>query len=389
MISFDNTAIAFESKSDDELNKAYYLFKLIGNNNLVRFSRPFAGIAMKIGFPFKTIVKKTIFSHFCGGESIADCEHTIKHLAQYKVKTILDYSVEGKETEADFDRNTAEIIATQTRSAKDDSIPFSVFKITGIARFALLEKISAGETLHHDEAVEFDQVKKRVIKICEQAKLTKKRIMMDAEESWIQPVLDDLSLEMMRIYNKTYPLFYNTYQMYRHDRLKHLKELFALAQNENFHIGVKLVRGAYMEKERKRALAMSYRSPIQLDKASSDKDYNEALEFIAQHIDKIGVCVGTHNEFSSAYFTELMQKHHIAKDHPNAFFSQLLGMSDHISFNLAHNGYNIAKYVPYGPVQDVLPYLIRRAEENTSVAGQTSRELNLLNIEKNRRKMLK
>ncbi|MFN4122201.1 MAG: proline dehydrogenase family protein [Flavobacteriales bacterium] len=386
MISFENTAIAFESKTDEALNKAYYLFRLLGNNNLVRFSKPFAGVAMKIGFPFRMIVRHTIFDHFCGGESIDDCENTIQHLYKYGVKTILDYSVEGKETEQDFDRNLQEILATQVRASKDQLVPFNVFKITGIARFSLLEKLSTGQKLSPEEQKEYDRVKNRVIQICERSKLLKLRVMMDAEESWIQPILDELSLEMMKTYNHQYPLFYNTFQMYRHDRLKVLESLIVQAQKEGFQIGVKLVRGAYMEKERKRAADLGYPSPIQPDKESSDRDYNKALELIMEHIDRVGVCAGTHNEYSSAYLTELMSRKNVAKNHPNIYFSQLLGMSDHISFNLAHEGYNVAKYVPYGPVQDVLPYLIRRADENTSVAGQSSRELNLIKLERQRRR---
>jgi proline dehydrogenase len=389
MISFDNTKIAFESKSDEALKKAYYLFKLLGNNNLVRFSKPFAGIAMKIGFPFRTIVRKTIFEHFCGGESIADCEKNIQELKKYHVKTILDYSVEGKETESDFDANVKEIIATQERASKDDLIPFNVFKITGIARFALLEKLSSGESLNKSEKDEFEKVKNRVTQICEKAASINKRVMMDAEESWIQPILDSISLEMMKKYNRNYPLFYNTFQMYRHDRLKALEKLIEEARKEGFHVGVKLVRGAYMEKERKRALELGYLSPIQASKEASDHDYNQALALIVNNIDITGVCAGTHNEYSSAFLTDLMIKKAIEKNNENVYFSQLLGMSDHISFNLSHNGYNVAKYVPYGPVQDVLPYLIRRADENTSVAGQSSRELNLLMQEKMRRRTSK
>jgi proline dehydrogenase len=389
MISFDNTKIAFESKSDEALKKAYYLFKLLGNNNLVRFSKPFAGLAMKIGFPFRTIVRKTIFEHFCGGESIADCEKTIQELKKYHVKTILDYSVEGKETESDFDANVKEIIATQERASKDDLIPFNVFKITGIARFALLEKLSSGESLNKSEKDEFEKVKNRVTQICEKAASINKRVMMDAEESWIQPILDSISLEMMKKYNRNYPLFYNTFQMYRHDRLNALEKLIEEARKEGFHVGVKLVRGAYMEKERKRAMELGYLSPIQASKEASDYDYNQALALIVNNIDITGVCAGTHNEYSSAFLTDLMIKKAIEKNNENVYFSQLLGMSDHISFNLSHNGYNVAKYVPYGPVQDVLPYLIRRADENTSVAGQSSRELNLLMQEKMRRRTSK
>ena len=385
MVSFENTEIAFESKSNAELTKAYLLFKFIGNKSLVSLSKPFAGIAVRIPFPFKYVIKETIFSHFCGGENIRDCETTIEHLNKYNVHTILDYSVEGKETEDDFDRTTDEIIDTQERAAIDDAIPFNVFKLTGIARFALLEKVSSGEKLTEGEKQEFEMVRERVERICKKAAEVDRSVMMDAEESWIQPVMDDLMMEMMKKYNKEKAIVYNTYQMYRHDRLNALKEMHAAAVKNDFCLGLKLVRGAYMEKERKRASEMNYVSPIQVDKASSDKDYDAALLFIAKNIDRIAVCVGSHNEKSSMYMTELMKEHNISKNSTQVYFSQLLGMSDHISFNLSRAGYNVAKYVPYGPVKDVLPYLIRRADENTSVAGQTSRELMLLSKERKRR----
>jgi len=385
MVSFDNTEIAFESKSNTELMKAFWLFKFIGNKSMVRLSKPFAGIAVRIPFPFKYMIKETIFSHFCGGENIRDCEATIAHLSKYDVHTILDYSVEGKETEEDFERTTEEIIDTQERAAIDDAIPFNVFKLTGIARFALLEKVSVGEKLTENEKHEFERVKERVERICKKANEVDRSVMMDAEESWIQPVMDELMLEMMKKYNTEKAIVYNTFQMYRHDRLNALKEVHEEAVKENFYLGVKLVRGAYMEKERKRASEMNYASPIQKDKEASDRDYDAALLFIAKNIERIAVCVGSHNEESSMYMTKLMVENNIAKSSSNVYFSQLLGMSDHISFNLSRAGYNVAKYVPYGPVKDVLPYLIRRADENTSVAGQTSRELMLLSKEKKRR----
>lgn len=385
MVSFDNTEIAFESKSNTELMKAFWLFKFIGNKSMVRLSKPFAGIAVRIPFPFKYMIKETIFSHFCGGENIRDCETTIAHLSKYNVHTILDYSVEGKETEEDFERTTEEIIDTQERAAIDDAIPFNVFKLTGIARFALLENVSIGEKLTENEKHEFERVKERVERICKKANEVDRSVMMDAEESWIQPVMDELMLEMMKKYNTEKAIVYNTFQMYRHDRLNALKEMHGVAVKENFYLGVKLVRGAYMEKERKRAIEMNYASPIQKDKEASDRDYDAALLFIAKNIERIAVCVGSHNEESSMYMTKLMVENNIAKSSSNVYFSQLLGMSDHISFNLSRAGYNVAKYVPYGPVKDVLPYLIRRADENTSVAGQTSRELMLLNKEKKRR----
>ena len=386
MVSFENTEIAFKSKTNIELEKAWWLFRFIGNNQLVRLTKPFAGIAVKIGFPFRYMIKQTIFQHFCGGETIGDCEEKIDSLASFHVRTILDYSVEGKESEADFDRTTQEIIDTQERSVLDEHIPFSVFKLTGIARFELLEKASSSEPLSETERIEFERVSMRVERICKRAFELDRCVMMDAEESLIQPIMDKLMLDMMRKFNKDRAVVYNTFQMYRHDRLEKLKELHTYAANESFFAGVKLVRGAYMEKERKRALEMSYPSPIQKDKQSTDSDYNSALQFMVEHIDQFAFCAGSHNEDSAAMLVDLMEKNNIHHNDNRVYFSQLLGMSDHISFNLSNAGYNVAKYVPYGPVKDVLPYLIRRADENTSVAGQTSRELSLISKERTRRK---
>jgi proline dehydrogenase len=386
MVSFDNTEIAFGSKSDYELQKAWWLFKLIGNNSLVKLSKPLASVAVKVGFPFKYLIKETIYEHFCGGESITECENTIVKLGKYHVYTILDYSVEGKESEDDFEFTTREIMATQERASKDQLVPFNVFKLTGLARFALLEKISAGKELNAEEKKEFERVKERVDRLCHKAAEIDKCLMMDAEETWIQPVMDELMLEMMRKYNRNKALIFNTFQMYRHDRLQVLKELTIRAKEENFFVGVKLVRGAYMEKERARAREMGYPSPIQPDKQSCDRDYDLALSHILLNIDRISLVAGTHNEASSVYLTKLMKEQRLEPGDKRIYFSQLLGMSDHISFNLAYSGYNVVKYVPFGPVKDVLPYLIRRAEENTSVAGQTSRELKLLSGERARRK---
>ncbi|MEX1189576.1 MAG: proline dehydrogenase family protein [Bacteroidia bacterium] len=389
MVSFENTEIAFGSRSDYELKKAYLLFKLIGNNKLVKWSKPLAGLAVKISFPFKYIIKETIYEHFCGGETIRECESTINKLSEFKVSTILDYSVEGKESEEDFELTANEIIDTQERAALDGNVPFNVFKLTGLARFGLLEKVSDGSDLSEAETHEFARVKERVERICKKAEEIDRYIMMDAEETWIQPVMDKLMLEMMQRFNKEKALVINTFQMYRHDRLQVLKDLIEKGKQDNFHVGVKLVRGAYMEKERARALQMNYPSPIQPDKEACDRDYNLALELVVDNIDRMSLCAGSHNEKSSQYLAELIDKKGIEKDDQRIYFSQLLGMSDHISFNLAHLGYNVAKYVPYGPVKDVLPYLIRRADENTSVAGQSSRELNLLSKERARRKQSK
>lgn len=389
MLSFDNTEIAFKTRSDNELLKAWWLFSFIGKNSLVKLSKPLAGIAVKIGFPFTYLIKATIYEHFCGGESIRECEPTISKLHKLHVGTILDYSVEGKETEDDFERTAQEIIDTQERAAIDDRIPFSVFKLTGMARFALLEKLSSGAELNEAEKHEYERVHQRVERICKKAAEIDRCVMMDAEESWIQPIIDEIMLEMMRRFNKEKALIYTTFQMYRHDRLAELRKLHAIAIENDFVIGIKLVRGAYMEKERARALEMAYESPIQPNKEACDSDYNAALEFCIQHLDRISICAGTHNEASSMKLVELMHRNNVSKTDERVYFSQLLGMSDHISYNLSEAGYNVAKYVPYGPVKDVLPYLIRRAEENTSVAGQTSRELSLINSERQRRRKAK
>jgi proline dehydrogenase len=386
MISFDDTETAFKHKSNSELRKAWWLFTFIGNNRLVACSKPFAEIAARLA-PTRWIIQETIYAHFCGGTSIRNCEKTIANLAASHVGTILDYSVEGKESEADFDRTCDEIQATQNRALLDEHVPFCVFKLTGLARFTLLEKVSNGIELTESERHEFNNVRKRVERLCKKAFDDGTRIMMDAEESWIQQVMDDLMLEMMLKYNRERAVVYNTFQMYRHDRLAKLTELIDKAKSEKFTAGIKLVRGAYMEKERKRAAEQNYTDPIQANKVSTDNDYNAALRLMIENIQYCAFCAGTHNEESSALLVSLMIENKIQPGDERIYFSQLLGMSDHISFNLAASGYNIVKYVPYGPVKEVLPYLIRRAEENTSVAGQTGRELDLLTREKKRRQV--
>jgi proline dehydrogenase len=384
MVSFDNTEIAFRAKSDSELNRSYLLFKLIGNPALVKFGATFGPLGLKLGF--KGLIKNTIFKQFVGGENIQDCNATIAQLGKYNIGTILDYSVEGKESETDFDNCCRETIETIHRAKGDKNIPFCVFKVTGLARFALLEKVSAKETLTESEKAEYDRVKGRVQKICKEAYTNNKPIFIDAEESWIQQAIDDLANTAMMNFNKEVPIVYNTFQLYRRDRLAYLKTTFELGRINGFHVGAKLVRGAYMEKERKRAAEKNYPSPIQDTKENSDRDYNLALEFCIENIERMGLCAGTHNEHSSLYLTQLMQKKGLQNNDKRVYFSQLLGMSDHISYNLSQSNYNVAKYVPYGPVKEVLPYLIRRAQENTSVKGQTGRELSLIIKEKERRR---
>ncbi|MES2567528.1 MAG: proline dehydrogenase family protein [Bacteroidota bacterium] len=384
MISFDNTENAFKAKTNYDLNRAYWLFKMVGNPALVKLSAKMAPIGLVIGF--KGLIKNTIFKQFVGGETITECDKTIEELGNYNIGTILDYSVEGKESEIDFDACCKETIETIHKARNNKFIPFCVFKVTGLARFDLLEKVSSGSGLTEMEVKEYTKVKQRVHSICKEAHTANQPLFIDAEESWIQPAIDALADENMALFNKEKAIVYNTFQLYRKDRLEFLKTTIAKGKANGYHIGAKLVRGAYMEKERARAIEKKYSSPIQDSKEKSDIDYNAALDECAKNISLIGLCAGTHNEKSSLFLVELMNKYAISSSDKRIFFSQLLGMSDHISYNLALAGYNVAKYVPYGPVKEVLPYLIRRAQENTSVKGQTGRELSLIIKEKQRRR---
>lgn len=387
MLSFDNTEIAFESKSNAELKRAHFLFNVIGKRWVVVMGKKLTGIAFALHLPIKSIIKATIFKQFVGGESIGDCEKAMDSLNKFGIGTILDYSVEGKEEEESFDAAEKEILRTIEKAKTDKRIAFSVFKVSGLGRHYILEKRSKMEEMSTDEKEEWDRIFTRVLNICTAAHEIGRPIFVDAEESWIQPAIDELALDMMRKFNSHNCIIYNTAQLYRHDRLAYIKELFSIGQKENFLIGLKLVRGAYMEKERKRAAENGYPDPIQPDKASSDRDFDLALHFCVDHIEKIAICLGTHNEQSSLKLATAIKEKGISLNHPHIYFAQLLGMSDHISYNLSKEGYNVAKYVPYGPVKEVVPYLIRRAEENTSVKGQTGRELLLITKELRRRKL--
>ncbi|MEO8887366.1 MAG: proline dehydrogenase family protein [Mucilaginibacter sp.] len=386
-MNFENTEIAFKHYSNAALNRAYWLFKVINNNLLVKVGPPLTNFAVKIRLPIKGLIKATIFKHFCGGETIAECGITIKSLYEGGVCTILDYSVEGEDEEQVFDNTRDEIIRTITRATEDKAVPITVFKVTGIARFALLEKLDAGMPLTPAEKQEWQNVQNRVAAICEKAHASDVPVMIDAEETWIQKAIDQLALNMMQRYNKGRAIVYNTYQLYRHDKLRSLIDDHVFAVSEGFILGAKLVRGAYMEKERARAAEMVYPSPIQPDKEATDRDYNDALVYCIDHNSEIAVVAGTHNEDSCRLLTELITEKHIDPKNENVYFAQLLGMSDNLSFNLAHANYNVAKYVPYGPVEAVLPYLFRRAQENTSISGQMSRELGLIVKEKKRRRL--
>jgi proline dehydrogenase len=387
VLSFENTEIAFKHLSNGSLDRAYWLFKAINNNTLVKVGPPVTNLAMKIGLPIKSLIKATIFKQFCGGETIAECNTVIKELSAGHVGTILDYSVEGEDDESVFDFTRDEIIRTINRATGDKAVPITVFKVTGVGRFGLLEKLDTGAILTAEEEQEWQKVQDRVLDICQKAFTAGVPVMVDAEETWIQKTIDTLAVNMMRKFNQYKAIVYNTYQIYRHDKLQSLKDDFKTAKLEGFILGAKLVRGAYMEKERRRAAEMGYPSPIQPTKEATDRDYNEALKFCTDYIDKIAFVAGTHNEDSCLVLTNLMTQKSIPHNHPHVYFSQLLGMSDNLSFNLGSADYNIAKYVPYGPVKAVLPYLFRRAQENTAIAGQMSRELSLILKEKKRRKL--
>ncbi len=385
MISFDNTEIAFQSKSDKDLKRAFWLFKIISNPSVVKIGKVFTQLALTLRLPIRKPVKATIFRQFCGGESIEECHDTIQTLGNYKVGTILDYSVEGKTSDEDFDKTVDIIISTIERAKNDPNIPFAVFKVTGIGRFEAIERASDGKNIGTKLTAEIQQIKDRIDRIAKAAYDRKVPLFIDAEETWIQDAIDRWALEAMLKYNKEQAIVFNTLQMYRHDRLEFLQNQLEIAKENNIVYGVKLVRGAYMEKERARAEKMGYLSPIQPNKESCDWDYDSALSFIVQHHRFFALCAGTHNEKSSLLLTELLQKHQIPNNHLHFYFAQLLGMSDHISYNLSNAGFNVAKYVPFGPVREVMPYLLRRADENTSVAGQTGRELTLIKKELKRR----
>lgn len=387
MISFDNTEVAFKYKSDKDLKRAYSLFKLVGKSWLVGLGKAMMPIAFKLHLPIKGIIKKTIFRQFCGGETIDECDAVIQTLYDNNVGTILDYSVEGQTKEEDFDGTRDEILATIDKATGNKGIPFAVFKATGLSRHGLLEKLNDEKAeLNASEKEEFVRVIQRINDICQHASENKVPIFIDAEESWIQNTLDSLVESMMVKYNQDKCIVYNTFQMYRHDRFAYIEKSIEKAKHGGYKFGAKLVRGAYMEKERDRAAEMEYPSPIQQDKNSTDKHFNQGLHLLIDNLEVCYFCCGTHNEESSHLLVQLMKEFEVEKSDKRVYFAQLLGMSDHISFNLAHHGYNVAKYVPYGPIKKVMPYLLRRADENTSVAGQTGRELDLISKEWRRRK---
>ncbi|HEY5690763.1 MAG TPA: proline dehydrogenase family protein [Cyclobacteriaceae bacterium] len=385
-VRFDDTAIAFSYKTDAELRKANFIFSLVNNPLISSMATGAVKLGLFLHLPIKGLIKRSVFSHFCGGETIDQCGEIVEKLGNYNVGAILDYSVEGASSEEGFDKTTEEIIQTIEAFKKNKAIPFCVFKTTGIADSELLTKVQSKEKLSPKEEVAFIRLKNRVDSICKKAHEYKAKVLIDAEDSWIQNPIDQLAYEMMEKYNKESALVFNTYQMYRADMLSNLREAYHNATMNNYFLGVKMVRGAYMEKERERAEKIGYPDPIYPSKQATDDAFNKALAFCIDNKQRISLMCGSHNDYSNQYLTLLMEKHSMKNNDDRVWFAQLYGMSDPISFNLAKAGYNVAKYVPYGPIEAVIPYLLRRADENTSVAGQSSRELMLIRKELKRRK---
>lgn len=381
---FNNTQVAFSLKSDTELDRAYFLFKLIDNQPLVRIGTAVTNFAIKANLPVEKLIRATVFDHFCGGVSEEDCIPVVDKMYSKGVSSVLDYSVEGKEEEEQFDAVMEKTLKLIAFAKEKKAIPFAVFKPTGFGRLELYQEIGEGKQLTPTEKEEWNRVVARFDKVCKAAYDNDVTLLIDSEESWMQNAVDDLVEEMMRKYNKSKPIVFNTLQMYRWDRLDYLKKLHEQAKIEGFHIGMKLVRGAYMEKENERAQEKGYPSPICSSKEETDENYDATVRYMVDN--NMSVFAGTHNELSTYFLMNLMGEKGLKANDSRIWFGQLYGMSDNISYNLAASGYNVAKYLPFGPVKDVMPYLIRRAEENTSVAGQTSRELKMIKAERDRRK---
>ncbi|MGY6560040.1 MAG: proline dehydrogenase family protein [Nitritalea sp.] len=385
-LTFENLEIAFQAKSDAELRKMYVIFATINNNTATKLGIKLANLGFSLRLPIKGLMKQTMFGHFCGGETIEECGRTVQELADFGIGTILDYSVEGKGNEASYEATFREVMRTVERAAGDPAIPFAVFKVTGLGDYRLMIKKQAGEALSPSEQEAYARMEARVDALCAAAQKARTKILIDAEESWFQDSIDALAYAAMERYNQQDCIVYNTYQMYRHDMYARLEAAYAQAEVRGYYLGAKLVRGAYMEKERERAAKKGYASPIQATKADSDRDYDKAMRFCLDRVERLHFVSGSHNEQSNLLLAEWMLEKGLEPGDARVYFAQLYGMSDTISFNLAHAGFRVAKYVPYGPVEKVMPYLSRRAAENTSVAGQSSREFELIKKELTRRK---
>jgi proline dehydrogenase len=385
-LNFQDTKTAFADKTNAELREKHFFFRMMNSPFLVNIGTSVTNFALSLGLPVTGMIKHTIFEQFCGGETIEECEKTIKKLGKSNIGTILDYSIEGKSTQVEFERTKDEIMRTIERAKADKDIPFAVFKVTGLASFGTLERVSSGSELSEKYEQKWEKVKKRVREICELAHSLDQPVFIDAEDSWMQNAIDGLATEMMERFNKEQAIVFNTAQLYRHDRLEFLKESHERAKEGKYILAIKLVRGAYMEKERERALEMNYPSPIHATKEATDRDFDAAVDFCLENVETIAFVAGTHNERSVQLLAQKMEEKGLKHDHPHIFFSQLYGMGDNLSYVLAKNDYRVSKYVPYGPVKDTIPYLTRRAEENTSVQGMMSRELDLIEKELKRRR---
>ena len=385
-IHFEDTSLAFKHKSDRDLFLSYFIFFLTKHPFLVKFLSRAAKLSLSMGLPVKPLIKATVFKQFCGGETRREYQKVVAQLGRAGIGAILDYSVEGGGDEAGFEETKNAILQTIKQAGLDENIPCACMKMTGIVAESLLEKMTAGEAMSKKDESAWKQLKLRLADICKLAGESGTPIYIDAEESWIQGVVDDLTEEMMLNFNHKKAIVFTTLQMYRTDRLDYFKRLVQNAQRGNFMLGVKIVRGAYMEQERERARLRGYPSPIHPDKPSTDRAFDETLRLFMDHMDVVEICVGTHNEISCRLLTDLMNARGIPNDHPHIYFSQLYGMSDHISYKLADAGYNVTKYLPFGPVASTLPYLARRAEENTAIAGQMSKELEIIVRERRRRR---
>ena len=394
-LSLDNTQIAFAYKSTAELKRARFLFSVIQSPLIVSLATKLTPALMNSGLPVNGLIRSTIFNQFVGGETLEETARVAKQLGAYGVQVILDYGVEAKEGEENFDNVTEKIMEALAFAATQNNIPFVSIKLTGIASLQLLETLNEAPRLRsgiHDSEIEdaaWERVKERMYAICDLAAEKGVGILLDAEETWIQDPIDRLAIELMTEYNKEKVVVYNTYQLYRNDRLHFLQLSHKIAKEKNFKLGAKLVRGAYMEKERLRAKEQGVASPIHLNKEATDKDFDDAAAFCIQNKETISFILASHNEQSNLKIAQYMSEKGIAANDPHVHFSQLYGMSDPISFNMAKEGYNVSKYLPFGPIKDVIPYLMRRAEENSSVNGQTSRELLFIRHELARRKAKK
>ena len=385
-IDFDDTAIAFQYKSDRDLLLSYLIFILTKHPFLVKFLSQAAKLSLSMGLPVKPLIKATVFRQFCGGETRREYRKVIEQLGRANIGAILDYSVEGGGDEAGFEETKQAILGIIRQAGSEKNIPFACMKMTGIAAESLLERMGAKDDLSKEDEAARERLKKRLSDICREAGESGTPIYIDAEESWLQDAIDDLAEEMMSIFNRSGAVVFTTLQMYRTDRLAYFKYLMEKARNNGFRLGIKIVRGAYMEQERERAERRGYPSPVYPDKEATDRAFDDVLRLFMEHVHEVEICVGTHNETSCRLLAGLMADRGIPNDHPHVYFSQLYGMSDHISYNLARAGYNVTKYLPFGPVASTLPYLARRAEENKAIAGQMGKELEIIIRERQRRK---